>query len=89
MKVNESQVLKQIVLNKAASGRFLNVRRCIMDLNSINDYDADSNCKESTTDMLKQLLTSKPDTKQADDSKWDRIFSRLDAMDSRIEQLSK
>ena len=88
MKVNESQVMKQIVLNKAASGRFLNVRRCIMDLNAINDYDADSNCKESTTDMLKQLLTSKP-LKESDDSKWNKVFDRLDAMDDKIAQISK
>ena len=81
--LTESSIMRSIVLNKVARGKFINVRRTVRDLEYIDDYEASQETGESTTDLLKKLVAKKDSKEVASANVLSDIMSKLDAIESK------
>ena len=68
--MSDGQTLKTLILSKAARGKFISVHRTIRDLQSCDDYIAESEGKGNDMELIKSYImgqaTAKPVVKTDD-----------------------
>ena len=87
--MSDGQVLKQLILSKAARGKYINARRTIRDLEMCEDLDQSDVGKDNDMQVIKAYMAANVRAKVANHNDVDTLKALGDSLKDLSDRLDK